>query len=129
MLLVYSAFLTDATVHGLGAREDRPDIFKFVEMYKMVVIGQCFSYVGVAASKSAVALFLLRIVVETWHRVVLWIIIVIVSTVSLFSVIFTFVRCRPVEANWSPFVGGECLFAPLPFTRLILAASSEIQYR
>ncbi|GME64534.1 aspartic-type endopeptidase [Neofusicoccum parvum] len=123
MLLIYSAFLTEATRHGLGARGTNASPVAFGEMYKMVAIGQSFSYIGVAASKASVALFLLRIVVKTWHRIVLWAIIAVLSTICTLSSILHFARCDPVEACWDATVPGKFLMDPNTFTEILVAAS------
>ncbi|KAL1622679.1 hypothetical protein SLS56_008604 [Neofusicoccum ribis] len=123
MLLIYSAFLTEATRHGLGARGTNASPVAFGEMYKMVAIGQSFSYIGVAASKASVALFLLRIVVKTWHRIVLWAIIAVLSTICTLSSILHFARCDPVEACWDATVPGKFLMDPDTFTAILVAAS------
>lgn len=75
---------------------------------KYEVIGQSVCILVVGTSKSAVALFLLRIVVERWHIAVLWFCIVSASGLSAFCAVMVIVQCIPVEKTWNPSVPGTC---------------------
>ncbi|KAL5439828.1 hypothetical protein PMIN07_009666 [Paraphaeosphaeria minitans] len=82
-------------------------------------IGQAICTVGVAVSKSSVAVFLLRIVVSRWHKVMLWFCI---ATTTMWSVVATtllFVQCRPTAYLWDWTIdGGYCWFN---FTRVAIS--------
>ena len=82
---------------------------------KFEVISQGFCIFNIATSKASVALFLLRIVTKTWHKIFIWFCIVATTIVASLTTIGIFVQCIPVAALWNPAVHGNCW---LDFTAL-----------
>jgi hypothetical protein len=64
---------------------------------------------GIAVSKAAIALFLLRIVVRKWHIALLWSVMVSTSIFSIITTALLFLQCKPVSFLWNPTTpGGHC---------------------
>lgn len=67
---------------------------------KIEVISQCVVSLAMGLSKTAVAAFLMRIIVAAWHKAILWFWIVTIMAWSILLSISCFAQCRPVEAIW-----------------------------
>lgn len=64
---------------------------------------------GIAASKSSVALFLLRIVLLKWHKAILWFCIVSTTLMCTITTTLLFLQCRPAAFLWDHTIeGGVC---------------------
>jgi hypothetical protein len=72
-------------------------------------IGQGICILGIALSKSSVAVFLLRIVVRRWHVYVLWFCIVSTSILCIITTTLLFLQCKPTAFLWDHSIeGGVC---------------------
>jgi hypothetical protein len=72
-------------------------------------IGQGICILGIAASKSSVALFLLRIVIKKWHIAVLWAIIALTTILCIITTTLLFLQCKPAAFLWDRTIeGGVC---------------------
>lgn len=75
---------------------------------KYVLIGEVVAIVGCCLSKTSFAFTLLRIVVEKWHKVLLWFIIISMNLVMDLCAILFVVKCIPVEGNWNTSINAKC---------------------
>ncbi|KAI0595397.1 hypothetical protein F4775DRAFT_605054 [Biscogniauxia sp. FL1348] len=122
LLLLFAAFISESTAYGLGRRMAEIDnLESYVTAVKYEVIGQSFAILVVGISKTAVACFLLRIMIEQWHKVVLWLCIISVNGLSIFCTIAIFIQCVPLERVWNPTADGYCW---LNFTAVGIATAS-----
>lgn len=79
---------------------------------------------GIAVSKAAIALFLLRIVVRKWHIALLWSVMISTSIFSTITTALLFLQCRPVSFLWDPTIpGGHC---PVNFTDVGLSMGGTV---
>ncbi|KAI1075005.1 hypothetical protein F5B20DRAFT_573723 [Whalleya microplaca] len=117
LLILFSAFTSNATLYGLGRlAADINNPGNYIEATKNEIIAQAFGILVVGVSKTAVACFLLRIMVQQWHRVVLWFCILSTCGLSLFCCVTVFVQCIPIDKTWNRTgVEGYCWinFAPV----------------
>ncbi|KAI0004696.1 hypothetical protein F4779DRAFT_599511 [Xylariaceae sp. FL0662B] len=120
LLIIFSAFTTNATMYGLGRlAADINNTEHYIEATKNEIIGQVFGILVVGVSKTAVACFLLRIMVQRWHKMVLWFCIISTCGLSLFAAIVVVFQCIPVDKTWNRMgVEGYCWinFTPLGIT-------------
>ncbi|KAH6639248.1 hypothetical protein C7974DRAFT_127860 [Boeremia exigua] len=118
-LVTFIAFIATTSVgisYGVGKKTD--DIVRLgLDNSKAIfweAIGQGICIMGIAVSKAAVALFLLRIVLRRWHIALLWSVIVSTAIFSTITTTLLFVQCKPVAYLWDPTIpGGHC---PINFT-------------
>lgn len=69
---------------------------------------------GIAVSKAAIALFLLRIVLRKWHIALLWSVTISTAIFSTITTALLFLQCKPVAFLWDQTIpGGHC---PINFT-------------
>ena len=80
----------------------------------MEIIGETMYLVGLATSKATVATFLLRIVAKTWHKLVLYFIIISTAIVCFFCALFNYVQCSPVAHVWNPTIPATCWMSVEP---------------
>lgn len=88
-------------------------------------IGEAICIMGIAASKSSVAVFLLRIVIDKWHKVVLWLCIITTTIWSIITTIWLFVQCIPYAYLWDWTIeGGYCW---INFTRVAICMGGKLR--
>ncbi|CAG8980608.1 hypothetical protein HYALB_00013763 [Hymenoscyphus albidus] len=106
LFFLFCAFTTASSFSGLGALRKDLDPAAYSMAMKWELIGQSICIFAIPTSKSSVALFLLRIVVNKWHRYILWFCIVSTVIAGCTSAIGIFFQCVPVQKIWDPTVEG-----------------------
>ncbi|KAI0847250.1 hypothetical protein F5Y00DRAFT_242092 [Daldinia vernicosa] len=99
--IVQLAFVCAITVScGYGFGQHNKDLSKpDVRMATLTeLIAQCIVSLAMGLSKSAVGLFLMRIVVQKWHKIVLWFWISTMMGWSILLAITVFAQCVPFES-------------------------------
>lgn len=71
---------------------------------------------GMSTAKVSLGLFLLRIVVEQWHRVAIWIASLSLFAVSVMTAVLLWTQCIPAQAIFDIRVDGRCIFKITPFS-------------
>lgn len=118
-LATFIAFIATTSVgvsYGVGKKTE--DIVRLgLDNSKAIyweAVGQGICIMGIAVSKAAIALFLLRIVVRKWHIALLWSVMVSTAVFSSITTTLLFLQCKPVSFLWNPTIpGGYC---PVNFT-------------
>jgi hypothetical protein len=88
-------------------------------------IGQTFAVVGMAVAKWSLGLFLLRLVTQPWHKIVIWIAMGSLMAASI-SVCFVFwLQCTPPAYLFDRRIpGGYCHINTTPVSFLLCSKSS-----
>ncbi|CZR68799.1 related to integral membrane protein pth11 [Phialocephala subalpina] len=120
MLIPYATAVTLAALKGLGRHSSELTLDHFIYIVRAEVIGQTFGIVGIATSKASVAAFLLRITIVNWHKWVLYIVLLSVSTSCFLCALFDYIRCEPIESIWNPTIESKCWMSAGGFTTLSL---------
>ncbi|KAI9645302.1 hypothetical protein NHQ30_006037 [Ciborinia camelliae] len=102
LFIGYSAFCTAAAAYGLGSHYDDITPTQFVMSNKMEIAGQTCNIIAIATSKSAVAVFLLRLVVVPWHKAFLWLCIASTFIVCVICAVLDFFQSSPIAAVFDP---------------------------
>lgn len=119
MLLFYTIFLQVSSEYGFGQPIAALDLDNAVKAVEWEMIGQTFAVIGMATAKVSLGLFLLRIVIKTWHRVALWIASIGLLVVSVVVAVLFWTQCLPPRALYDPRVQGKCSFGIAPFSLLL----------
>lgn len=106
--MLYTVFVTISAMHGFGRRVAELDGDNAAAAIYSEMIGQTFVVIGMATAKISLGLFLLRVVVSVWHKVVLWIAIISISIISILTDIIFWVQCFPTSAIYDIRVKGTC---------------------
>lgn len=63
------------------------------------------------AIKISIMMMLLRIVIEPWHRVVLWAIVIVTELYSMAFLLIFLMQCSPMSFFWTRLIGtsGRCI--------------------
>lgn len=142
MLLCYSAVCSHAATEGYGQHAADLGGKQAALAAKITIIGQTFcefqssarplssltdtaGIIGIATSKACVAFFLLRIVVITWHQVVLWLCVIATAVICVLCALFDFIRCDPVNGVWDPSVKAYCWMGTEAFTDLSVGVGGQ----
>ena len=83
------------------------------------LVGQTFAVLGMAIAKISLGIFLLRIVVEQWHRISIWISMVSLAMVSVLTAVLLWTQKSPSRATYDPRVQGRVVVAITPFSILL----------
>lgn len=118
-LLLYTVFLTVAGVHGFGQSIFDLSIDEAGEAVEMELVGQTFAVLGMAIAKVSLGAFLLRIVVQPWHRVAIWSSVISLGVVSVLTAIIIWVQRLPSRSIWDPRVEGRFVVSITPFAVLL----------
>ncbi|KAF7914011.1 uncharacterized protein EAF01_000417 [Botrytis porri] len=102
LFVAYTAFCTAAASQGLGSHFVNITAAQFVMSNKMEIAGQTCNIIAIATSKSAVAVFLLRLVIVPWHKVFLWTCIVSTVIVCVSCALLDFFQSSPIAAVFDP---------------------------
>ncbi|KAJ4299640.1 hypothetical protein N0V90_004886 [Kalmusia sp. IMI 367209] len=112
----YVAAISVGIMYGIGKKYATVEPTNYSKAIMWEAIGQGICIMGIAASKSSVAVFLLRIVVTKWHKALLWFCIVSTTILCIITTTLLFLQCRPAAFLWDPTIeGGYCW---LNFTRV-----------
>lgn len=95
-------------MNGFGRHIGELPVENSVKAVYYEMIGQTFAVLGMAFAKVSLSLFLLRIVVVTWHKAVLWFAIVSIMIVSISVDVVFWVQCLPSESIYDKRVKGKC---------------------
>jgi hypothetical protein len=121
LILLYTVFLHISAHHGFGQPMPGPDALpsEFDDAalaVKNEMIGQTFAVIGMAVAKSSLGLFLLRIVVERWQKILIWVAMGSLSILSVLTAVMFWVQCVPVTKIFDPVrVPGACNIDVTPF--------------
>ncbi|KAK3934266.1 hypothetical protein QBC46DRAFT_83709 [Diplogelasinospora grovesii] len=118
-LLFYTLFMQVSSGYGFGQAITDLTLDDAVNAVKWEMVGQTFAVLGMAIAKLSLGLFLLRIVVETWHRVAIWIASASLLLVSVMTAIVFWIQCLPSQSIFDPRVPGHCIIEVEPFSILL----------
>ncbi|CAI7629589.1 unnamed protein product [Penicillium bialowiezense] len=107
--ITYTVFVTVGTVYGLGrlfAEVGDPVIYFTAVKYEL--FSQVAGIMVIGVGKSAVGVFLLRIVRNKIQIWIIWGCLAITAIITLFASITVIVQCIPVEKSWNPTTPGHC---------------------
>ncbi len=130
--LGFTVAISIGTAYGVGKQTS--DILDLgldnSKAIKWEAIGQAICIMGIAASKASVALFLLRIVRQTWHIALLWFCIISTTILSTITTVLLFVQCKPTAYLWDHnIVGGNCWLHGFVNVALTMGGMSDSSYR
>lgn len=107
--MLYTAFITVASVYGLGKLyADVGDPVIYFTAVKYELFGQVAGIIAIGVGKAAVGVFLLRIVRNKTQVWFIWACLAINAFITLFASITVIVQCILVERSWNPTVPGHC---------------------
>jgi hypothetical protein len=127
-LLLYTVFLTISNQHGFGHPIKTLSLDEAVQAIYLEMIGQTFAVLGMAIAKLSVGIFLLRLVVKTWHRVSIWVSMVSLSIVSVLTAIMFWTQRLPSKSIYDPRVPGRTVVNIVPFSVLLGCKSFNYLY-
>lgn len=109
LLLLYTVFIHVSATRGFGqgmaAIEDPLDISAAV-LYEC--IAQTFAVIGMAVAKWSLGLFLLRLVKERWHMLLIWATLANLMLASFLCLFFFWFQCEPAAFLWDKSLTGRC---------------------
>ncbi|KPM40835.1 hypothetical protein AK830_g5711 [Neonectria ditissima] len=121
LILLYTVFVHIAATHGFGQPifDLKTEDSARAVYYEM--IGQTFAVIGMAVAKTSLGLFLLRIVVQLWHKIVIWIAMVSLMIVSIITAVIFWTQCVPAKKIYDPLrtPEGACTIGVTPFAVLL----------
>ncbi|KUI60994.1 hypothetical protein VP1G_08189 [Cytospora mali] len=108
LFLGYSVFISIAVGNGLGRHAADLTVAQFATAVKWELIGQTCNILAIGTTKSSVAFFLARLVVQKWHKVMLYFCVATTSLTCISCIILMYAQCTPLQSIWDPRVTGVC---------------------
>ncbi|KAH7120141.1 hypothetical protein B0J13DRAFT_568378 [Dactylonectria estremocensis] len=121
LILLYTVFVHIAATYGFGQSILTLDLEDSARAVYYEMIGQTFAVIGMAVAKISLGLFLLRIVMERWHKIAIWIAMVSLMAVSILTAIIFWIQCIPAKKIYDPLrtPEGSCNIGVTPFAILL----------
>jgi hypothetical protein len=106
MNMLFSIISTIAATHGMGKHQNQLTIESTIQTLKYVTIAQTVGIILAGAVKIVLGIFLLRIVIQRWHRIALLIPMAIVTILCIITVTCLWLQKTPVESIYNPTIQG-----------------------
>ncbi|PLB42583.1 uncharacterized protein BDW47DRAFT_121684 [Aspergillus candidus] len=126
LMVAFAALCTAAAMTGMGTHYDKLSPDEFSRGMLFLLAGQSVVSLAMGLSKCAVAAFLMRILVKTWHKAFLWFWNISIMILSIFLSITVFVQCTPVESIWDPRVPKKGCSLNLTVIATVMCAWSAV---
>ncbi|TVY55497.1 Satratoxin biosynthesis SC1 cluster protein 4 [Lachnellula cervina] len=102
LMCAFTCLISAAVHYGMGTHVGLLDVEQITHGVLMILIGQSCIALAMGLSKCAVAIFLMRIVTKTWHKMILWFWIISIMIFSILVAIAVFAQCTPTRSIWDP---------------------------
>jgi len=101
-LVSFTVFIQVSVNHGLGSNFWTLSTAQGSDAIFWTYVANSFAITGNAMAKLSMGLFLLRVVQVRWHKVALWIAVIVTVTTSAVWVIMLWNQTTPIKASWDP---------------------------
>lgn len=102
LMVMFAAMTTAAAAAGMGRHIEDLTLEEFSNAMFLELIAQVIVAVAIGLAEVVVSLFLMRIVVNGWHKGILWFCIIAMMALSVLLVIAVFAQCTPIQSIWDP---------------------------
>ncbi|KAJ5887854.1 hypothetical protein N7495_007895 [Penicillium taxi] len=102
LMVIFVSLCTASATYGMGVHAWYLTESQKAHGMLLLLCGQSVISMAMGLSKSAVSLFLLRIVIQRWQRIFLWFWIITIMFLSIFLSITVFAQCTPTRSIWDP---------------------------
>ncbi|KAL3474274.1 hypothetical protein BJX99DRAFT_271806 [Aspergillus californicus] len=126
LMVAFAALCTASATYGMGVHATELSADDTSHGMLLLLTGQSVVAVAMGVSKCAVATFLMRIVVNKWHKAFLWFWNITIMFLSILLAIVVFAQCTPVESIWDSRVTQESCPVNMPMVATVLCAWSVV---
>ncbi|KAJ5493721.1 hypothetical protein N7463_009808 [Penicillium fimorum] len=126
LMVIFSGLCTAAAHHGMGVHANKLGVEETPQGMLLLLVGQSVIAIAMGLSKCAVAAFLMRIVVKTWHKIFLWFWNISIMVLSILLAITVFAQCTPVQSIWDSRVPSNGCSLDLALVATIMCAWSAV---
>ncbi|KAL4907811.1 hypothetical protein BDW74DRAFT_189220 [Aspergillus multicolor] len=116
LMVAFCALCTASATYGMGVHADLLSQHQNSHGMLLLLVGQTVISIAMGLSKCAVTAFLMRIVVNKWHKAFLWFWNITIMALSLLLAISVFAQCTPVQSIWDSRVPQQS--CPLDLTQI-----------
>ncbi|KAH7040952.1 uncharacterized protein B0I36DRAFT_234103 [Microdochium trichocladiopsis] len=99
-LLCFTIGIQMSVRHGLGQDFWKLSLDDSSQAIFWSYVANSFAIIGNAMAKLSMGLFLLRVVQVTWHKVALWMAVIITTATSIALTVMLWNQTTPVKASW-----------------------------
>ncbi|KAM3086981.1 hypothetical protein ACMFMG_001091 [Clarireedia jacksonii] len=124
----FAACISASVAHGMGTHASQLTVDDNANGILWLLIGQFLISIAMGTSKCAVAVFLIRIVNQLWHKIVLYIWIVTIMGLSFLLAISVFAQCTPVQSIWDPRIEGTCTLSLSIIAKIMCSWSAAMDF-
>ncbi|KAI1204202.1 uncharacterized protein F4807DRAFT_448568 [Annulohypoxylon truncatum] len=101
-LLLFAVFIQVSVHYGLGQNFWKLSIDDSSDAIFWTYVANSFAITGNAMAKLSMGLFLLRVVQVRWHKIALWVAVIITTATSIALTIMLWNQTTPIKASWDP---------------------------
>ncbi|KAK7959209.1 uncharacterized protein PG986_004063 [Apiospora aurea] len=99
--ILYTVFTHISALYGFGQHIHTLSVDDAASAVFWEIMCQAAAVISMALAKISLALFLLRIVVVSWHKIAIWTSIISLSIISTSVSVVLWTQCRPVNKIWN----------------------------
>ncbi|ESZ91940.1 hypothetical protein SBOR_7685 [Sclerotinia borealis F-4128] len=128
LMMAFAACTSRSVSYGMGTHASQLTIDNNSNGILWLLIGQFLIAVAMGVSKCAVAVFLIRIVIKTWHKMLLYFWIVTILALSFLLAIAVFAQCTPVQSIWDTRIEGTCTLSLTIIAKIMCSWSAAMDF-
>ncbi|APA08912.1 hypothetical protein sscle_04g036820 [Sclerotinia sclerotiorum 1980 UF-70] len=128
LMTAFAACTSRSVSYGMGTHAAELDFDDNSRGILWLLIGQFIIAIAMGISKCAVAVFLLRIVTKTLHKILLYFWIVTILLLSFLLAIVVFLQCTPVESIWDSRIEGTCTLSLTVIAKVMCSWSAAMDF-
>ncbi|KAI1451476.1 hypothetical protein F4805DRAFT_95870 [Annulohypoxylon moriforme] len=100
--LFFAVFIQISVQYGLGQSFWKLSVDDSSDAIFWTYVANSFAITGNAMAKLSMGLFLLRVVQVKWHKIALWVAVVITTATSIALTVMLWNQTTPIKASWDP---------------------------
>ncbi|KAL4736681.1 hypothetical protein BDV11DRAFT_211037 [Aspergillus similis] len=100
LMVAFAGLCTASATYGMGVHASDLTIHQTTHGMLLLLAGQSVIALAMGISKCAVSAFLMRIVINKWHKMFLWFWNITIMALSVLLAISVFAQCTPVQSIW-----------------------------
>ncbi|KAL4928050.1 uncharacterized protein BDV17DRAFT_298785 [Aspergillus undulatus] len=126
LMVAFAGLCTASAMYGMGVHATELTVEEQSHGMLLLLSGQSVVSIAMGVSKCAVSAFLMRIVVNKWHKAFLWFWNITIMFLSILLAIVVFAQCTPVESIWDSRVPSQGCPISMPKVATVMCAWSAV---
>ncbi|KAL4953577.1 hypothetical protein BDW69DRAFT_184368 [Aspergillus filifer] len=126
LMVAFAGLCTASATYGMGVHASDLTDEEISRGMLLLLSGQSVIAIAMGISKCAVAAFLMRIVVNKWHKAFLWFWNITIMALSILLAVVVFAQCTPIASIWDSRVKSHGCPISMPKVATVMCAWSAV---